>query len=74
MQPIPDYPARLDIDYPDRQLSRVSTFFRIFAAIPILIVLGSVDGGSHQFTTHAGSQSSTTTLRRGRRHPGRSRS
>ena len=37
------YPARLEIDYPDRQLSRVSTFFRIFAAIPILIVLGLVE-------------------------------
>jgi len=61
----PDFPARLDIDYPDRQLSRVSTFFRIFAAIPILIILGSVDGGSHTVTTHAGSQTSTTTFAAG---------
>ncbi len=61
----PDFPARLDIDYPDRQLNRVSTFFRIFVAIPILIVLGSVDGGSHTVTTHAGSQTSTTTFAAG---------
>jgi hypothetical protein len=41
------YPARLDVDYPDRPLSRLSTFFRIFAAIPIFIVLGLLTGGSY---------------------------
>ena len=35
----PPYPATLQIDYPD-VLDRLTTFFRIFAAIPILIVLG----------------------------------
>jgi len=40
------YPARLEIDYPDRPLSRVSTFFRLFAAIPIVIVLAALQGGS----------------------------
>jgi hypothetical protein len=65
MQTSSEYPATLQIDYPERDLNRVSTFFRIFAAIPILIVLGSVDGGSHTFTTHAGSQSSTTTFAAG---------
>jgi hypothetical protein len=57
-----DYPARLEIDYPERQLNRASTFFRIFVAIPILIILGMVDGGSHQITTHSGGQSTTTTF------------
>jgi hypothetical protein len=38
-------PSRLTIDYPDRELNRLTTFFRLFAAIPILIVLGSVSGG-----------------------------
>jgi hypothetical protein len=38
------YPARLEIDYPDRPLDRVSTFFRIFAAIPILILVALVEG------------------------------
>ena len=38
------YPARLRVDYPDR-LNRVSTLFRLFAAIPILILLSSVSGG-----------------------------
>lgn len=39
------YPLRFDVDYPDRPLNRLSTGFRIFAAIPIVIVLASVGGG-----------------------------
>ena len=34
----PTYPARLDIDYPE-QLERLSTFFRLIWAIPILAIL-----------------------------------
>src|SRR6266849_5062618 len=33
------YPVTFDVDYPARPLDRVSTAFRIFAAIPILVVL-----------------------------------
>jgi len=33
-----DYPARLSIDYPE-QLDRVSTFFRLIYAIPIVILV-----------------------------------
>ena len=40
----PDYPARLDIDYPEAGLSRASTFFRIILVIPIAIVAGWVGG------------------------------
>jgi hypothetical protein len=36
------YPATLTVDYPDRDLNRVSTGFRIFTVIPILIVLLSL--------------------------------
>jgi uncharacterized protein DUF4389 len=43
------YPVQLAVDYPDRDLNRVSTFFRIFAAIPILIVLGTLSGGGMGF-------------------------
>ncbi len=47
MEPISSpYAVRLDIDYPDRDLNRVTTAFRIFVAIPILIVLAAVSGGS----------------------------
>ncbi|MFC2031987.1 hypothetical protein ACFLUS_01230 [Chloroflexota bacterium] len=34
------YPVHLSIDYPDRPLNRLTTFFRIFTIIPILIVIG----------------------------------
>jgi hypothetical protein len=39
------YPVRLSIDYPDRDLNRLTTFFRIIVAIPIIIVLSAVSGG-----------------------------
>ncbi len=29
-----DYPASLDIDYPDRKLDRLTSFFRILTIIP----------------------------------------
>jgi hypothetical protein len=40
------YPVRFSVDYPDRDLNRVSTGFRIFAALPIAIVLGAVSGAT----------------------------
>ncbi len=33
------YPASLSIDYPDRNLNRLTTFFRVFIAIPIFIII-----------------------------------
>jgi hypothetical protein len=44
-QPL-EYPVQLSIDYPDRDLNRVTTAFRIFTVIPIAIVLGAVAGGT----------------------------
>jgi len=41
-----DYPVKLSVDYPDRKLNRLTTFFRIFMAIPILIILGLLVGAS----------------------------
>jgi hypothetical protein len=52
------YAARLEIDYPDRELNRVSTFFRIFTAIPIVILLSLVEGVSWT-SIHGPSASST---------------
>lgn len=40
------YPMSLSIDYPDRKLNRLTTFFRIFVAIPIAIILGLVIGAT----------------------------
>jgi Domain of unknown function (DUF4389) len=39
------YPVHFSVEYPDRQLNRLTTAFRIIVAIPILVVLGAVDGG-----------------------------
>ena len=39
------YPVEFSVDYPDRDLNRLTTAFRIFVAIPIVIVLASVDAG-----------------------------
>lgn len=39
-----DYPARLDIDYPEEGLSRIKTLFRIVLIIPIFILAGLVTG------------------------------
>lgn len=54
---ITTYPVSLSIDYPDRALNRLTTFFRIFAVIPIAIILslisastwGEADGWSYQY-------------------------
>jgi hypothetical protein len=48
------YPIRFSVDYPDRDLDRVTTFFRLFTAIPIVIVLGSVGGGTWQWSYDRG--------------------
>jgi Domain of unknown function (DUF4389) len=40
----PQFPATLEIDYPDRQLNRLTTFFRPFAIIPIAAILALVTG------------------------------
>jgi hypothetical protein len=39
-----DYPVQFDVDYPDRDLNRLTTAFRIFTIIPIAIVLNSIGG------------------------------
>jgi len=46
----PAYPATLTIDYPDRPLNRLTTFFRIFTVIPIAIILALVSGGSFEWS------------------------
>jgi hypothetical protein len=39
----PPYPVQFSVDYPDRDLNRMTTAFRIFTVIPIAIVLGADD-------------------------------
>jgi hypothetical protein len=41
-----DYPLTFSVDYPDRELNRLTTFFRPFTVIPIAIVLALVSGAA----------------------------
>ena len=38
------FPATLEIEYPDRELDRLTTFFRPFTVIPIALILALVTG------------------------------
>jgi uncharacterized protein DUF4389 len=40
-----EYPVQFSVEYPDRNLDRAMTAFRILVAIPILIVLAAIEGG-----------------------------
>lgn len=52
------YPVGFAVDYPDRELNRLTTFFRVFTVIPIAIVLATVGGGSF----HVGTGENGTTV------------
>jgi hypothetical protein len=49
------YPVQFSVEYPDRDLNRLTTAFRIFVAIPILIVAGTI--GGEEAGWHAGQHS-----------------
>lgn len=52
------YPASLDIDYP-KKLDRLSSFFRIIWAIPIVIIISLLtSAGSESFMNEAGKEMS----------------
>jgi hypothetical protein len=42
MEGAPGYPVQFSVAYPDRELNRLTTFFRLIVAIPILIVLAAL--------------------------------
>jgi hypothetical protein len=48
----PDYPVRFSVEYPDRELNRLTTAFRLIVVIPILIVAGTI--GGHEGVSGAG--------------------
>ena len=53
----PAYPVRFSVEYPDRELNRATTAFRLIVAIPILIVaasIGSLAPGEHGAWRFAG--------------------
>jgi len=53
------YPVQFAVDYPDRSLNRVSSAFRIFAVIPIAIVLTAISGWSTSGDYSADAQTTT---------------
>ena len=48
------FPVRFSVDYPDHPLDKTSTALRIFWAIPILIILGAVSGGTWSWSAGDG--------------------
>ena len=60
------YPVTFDVDFPDRDLDRLSTALRIVFVIPIAIVLSLLTGAStHYATTAHGGTNETVTLATG---------
>ena len=49
MNPDAPYPVQYSVDYPDRPLNRLTTFFRLFMVIPIGIVLALIEGGGYAY-------------------------
>ena len=45
----PEYPVQFSVEYPDRELNRLTTAFRIFVAIPILILIGALANATWQW-------------------------
>jgi len=57
-----EHPVRFAVDYPDRPLNRLSTAFRIFAVIPIAIVLASIGGFTGGGGYDGGEETSTLVI------------
>src|SRR5437588_1287887 len=52
--PQSEYPIQYSVEYPVRELNRLTTALRIFTIIPILILAGAVSGGGYTAVTGAG--------------------
>ena len=48
-QTLTAYLISLSIDYPHRPLNRLTTFFRIFTVIPIIIIIGLLTGAQFEW-------------------------
>ena len=54
-----EYPVTFAVEYPERSLNRLTSFFRIFTIIPIAILLSTITGYS---TTYEGVGDTTVTI------------
>lgn len=59
------YPASLTVDYPDRELNRLSTFFRLLWVIPIAIILALVTSATYSGSDSTGETAWSITLSAG---------
>ena len=50
----PSYPVSFSVDYPERELSRLTSAFRIFTVIPIAILIALMPGGATTYGATAG--------------------
>jgi uncharacterized RDD family membrane protein YckC len=57
-----EYPVRFAVEYPDRDLDRLTTALRVFTVIPIAIVLASIGGYSGNSGVEGGYSDTTTTV------------
>jgi hypothetical protein len=49
MSPDAPYPVQYSVDYPERALNRLTSFFRLFMLIPIVIVLVLIEGSGYAY-------------------------
>ena len=47
-----NYPATLVVDYPDRKLNRLTSFFRLFVVLPIWLIVGLMNGAIYSWGVH----------------------
>lgn len=60
------YPVTFAVDYPDRDLNRLTTAFRIITAIPIALILSLLTGASVRYVaTTSGAHETVTTVATG---------
>ena len=53
------YPVTLDIEYPDRELDRLTSFFRLIVVLPVAIILGLISQAGVGTDTSGGSGTGT---------------
>lgn len=59
------YPVTFTVDFPDRDLDRLTTAFRIIVGIPIAFLLGLLSGESVRYVTTTNGTNETATLATG---------
>ncbi len=54
-----EYPVKFAVDYPERELNRLTSFFRIFTVIPIAVLMSTITGYS---SSYSGVEGTTVTI------------